>query len=164
MTVTDEFVAANQSYREGFEGPLPLPPARKIAVIACMDARLDPARILGIAEGDAHVIRNAGGVVTEDALRSLAISQRLLGTEEIVLVHHTDCGMITFKDDEFRQGIEAETGIRPTWSSEAFPEPAADVRQGINRIKANPFIPKTDQVRGFIFDVATGAIDEVVSA
>jgi carbonic anhydrase len=161
MTVTDEFVEANRAYQQGFEGPLPLPPARKVAVIACMDARLDPAKILGIAEGDAHVIRNAGGVVTEDALRSLAISQRLLGTEEIVLVHHTDCGMITFQDDAFRQGIEAETGIRPTWSSEAFPDPAADVTQGINRIRANPFIPHKDRIRGFVFDVATGAIDEV---
>jgi carbonic anhydrase len=161
MTVTDEFIEANKSYREGFTGPLPLPPARQVAVVACMDARLDPAKILGIDEGDAHVIRNAGGVVTEDALRSLAISQRLLGTKEIVLLHHTDCGMVTFTDDDFRQGIEAETGIRPTWSAEAFPDAAADVRQGIKRIAANPFIPHTDQIRGFVFDVATGAIDEV---
>jgi carbonic anhydrase len=126
-----------------------------------MDARLDPAKILGIDEGDAHVIRDAGGVVTEDALRSLAISQRLLGTTEIVLVHHTDCGMVTFQDDEFRQGIEAETGIRPTWSSEAFPDAANDVRQGIKRIEANPFVPHKDNIRGFVFDVASGAIDEV---
>lgn len=161
MTVTDEFVEANKSYQEGFEGPLPLPPARKVAVVACMDARLDPAKILGIDEGDAHVIRNAGGVVTEDALRSLAISQNLLGTEEIVLMHHTDCGMVTFSDDEFRQKLEADTGQRPTWAAEAFPDAAADVKQGINRIKANTFIPKTDRVRGFVFDVATGAIDEV---
>ena len=161
MSVADEFLAANTDYRSGFEGPLPLPPARKVAVLACMDARLDPARMLGIAEGDAHVIRNAGGVATEDALRSLAISQRLLGTEEIVLVHHTDCGMLTFSDEEFRQGIEQETGIRPSWSSEAFPDAAGDVRQSINRIRASPFIPKTDQVRGFVFDVATGGLDEV---
>ncbi|KQV76414.1 hypothetical protein ASC61_16160 [Aeromicrobium sp. Root344] len=161
MTVTDEFVEANKSYQEGFNGPLPLPPARKVAVVACMDARLDPAKILGINEGDAHVIRNAGGVVTEDALRSLAISQRLLGTEEIVLVHHTDCGMITFTDDGFRQDIEKDTGIRPTWAAEAFPDPADDVKQGINRIRSNPFIPHKDNVRGFVFDVATGAIDEV---
>ena len=164
MTVTDELVAANQAYQQGFKGPLPLPPARKIAIVACMDARLDPAKILGIAEGDAHVIRNAGGVVTEDALRSLAISQRLLGTEEIVLLHHTDCGMVTFSDDEFRQGIESETGIRPSWSAEAFPDAAADVVQGINRIRANPFVPKKDHVRGFVFDVATGAINEVVAS
>lgn len=161
MTVTDEFVAANKSYQQDFSGPLPLPPARHIAVVACMDARLDPAKILGISEGDAHVIRNAGGVVTEDVLRSLAISQRLLGTTEIVLVHHTDCGMVTFQDDEFRQGIEAETGIRSTWSSEAFPDAADDVRQGIKRIKINPFVPHKDNIRGFVFDVSTGAIDEV---
>ncbi len=161
MTVIDEFLQSNKEYQAGFEGPLPLPPARKVAVLACMDARLDPAKILGIAEGDAHVIRNAGGVATEDALRSLTISQRLLGTEAIVLVHHTDCGMVTFSDDEFRQGIEKETGIRPTWSSEAFPDAAEDVRQSVRRIKASPFIPKTEQVRGFVFDVATGALDEV---
>ena len=161
MTVTDEFVQANQAYQSGFEGPLPLPPARKVAVVACMDARLDPAKILGIAEGDAHVIRNAGGVVTEDALRSLAISQNLLGTEEIVLVHHTDCGMVTFSDDEFRQRLESETGIRPAWAAEAFPDAAEDVRQGIRRIAANPFIPRKEKVRGFVFDVATGQLNEV---
>ncbi|MCW2785666.1 MAG: Carbonic anhydrase [Marmoricola sp.] len=161
MTVTDEFLTSNKDYQAGFDGPLPLPPARKVAVLACMDARLDPAKILGLSEGDAHVIRNAGGVATEDALRSLTISQRLLGTEEIVLVHHTDCGMVTFSDDEFRQGIEKETGIRPTWSSEAFPDAADDVVQSINRIKASPFIPKTDNVRGFVFDVATGGLEEV---
>ncbi|MEO6606616.1 MAG: carbonic anhydrase [Aeromicrobium sp.] len=164
MTVTDEFVEANKTYQQDFNGPLPLPPARQIAVVACMDARLDPAKILGIEEGDAHVIRNAGGVVTEDALRSLAISQRLLGTTEIVLVHHTDCGMVTFTDDGFRQDIEKDTGIRPTWSAEAFPDAAADVTNGINRIKANPFIPNKDNVRGFVFDVATGAINEVSAA
>lgn len=163
MTVTDEFLAANKGYQAEFDGPLPLPPARKVAVLACMDARLDPAKILGLTEGDAHVIRNAGGVATEDALRSLAISQRLLGTNEIVLVHHTDCGMLTFTDDEFRQGIEKETGIRPSWSSEAFPEPADDVRQSIKRIRSSPFIPHTDAVRGFVFDVATGGLDEVTS-
>jgi carbonic anhydrase len=161
MTVTDELVEANRAYQEAFDGPLPLPPARRVAVVACMDARLDPAKILGLQEGDAHVIRNAGGVVTEDALRSLAISQRLLGTEEIVLVHHTDCGMVTFTDDGFRQDIEAETGIRPTWAAEAFPDAAADVVQGIRRIRANPFLPRTDRVRGFVFDVATGGLDEV---
>ncbi|MCW2748804.1 MAG: hypothetical protein JWP10_1946 [Nocardioidaceae bacterium] len=161
MTVTDEFVEANKTYQQSFKGPLPLPPARHIAVVACMDARLDPAKILGINEGDAHVIRNAGGVVTEDVLRSLAISQRLLGTEEIVLIHHTDCGMVTFTDDAFRTGIEAEVGIRPSWSAEAFPEPGADVVQSINRIKASPFVPYKDMIRGFVFDVATGAINEV---
>ena len=161
MSVTDEFLDANASYAGAFEGPLPLPPARQVAALVCMDARLDPAKFLGLEEGDAHVIRNAGGVATEDALRSLAISQRLLDTTEIVLVHHTDCGMLTFQDDDFRQGIEAETGIRPSWSSEAFPDPGDDVRQSINRIKASPFIPHTDHVRGFVFDVATGRLDEV---
>jgi carbonic anhydrase len=164
MTVTDELLRNAESYAASFDkGDLPLPPARKVAVLACMDARLDPAKALGLTEGDAHVIRNAGGVATEDALRSLAISQRLLGTTEIVLLHHTDCGMLTFSDDEFRQGIEKETGIRPAWSSEAFSDPAADVRQSINRIKASPFIPETGHVRGFVFDVATGGLDEVSS-
>jgi len=161
MTVTDELLDANKSYAASFVGPLPLPPARHVAVVACMDARLDPAKILGINEGDAHVIRNAGGVVTEDALRSLAISQRLLGTNEIVLVHHTDCGMLTFSDDEFRQGIEAETGIRPPWAAEAFSDVEADVRQSARRIKASPYVPHADAVRGFVFDVATGELDEV---
>ena len=161
MSVTDELLTNNAAYAESFEGPLALPPAKHLAVVACMDARLDVYAALGLTEGESHVIRNAGGVITDDEIRSLTISQRLLGTEEIVLVHHTDCGMVTFQDDAFRQGIEAETGIRPTWSSEAFPDPAADVTQGINRIKANPFIPKKDNVRGFVFDVATGAINEV---
>lgn len=140
MTVTDEFV------------------------VACMDARLDPAKVLGINEGDSHVIRNAGGAVTEDTLRSPAISQRLLGTKEIVLVHHTDCGMLTFQDDPFRKGIEEETGIRPTWAAESFTDIAADVRQSVKRIEASLFVPHRDQIRGFIFDVATGAINEVHAA
>jgi carbonic anhydrase len=161
MTATDEFLDANKSYVASFEGPLPLPPARHVAVVACMDARLDPAKVLGIKEGDAHVIRNAGGVVTEDALRSLAISQRLLGTNEIVLVHHTDCGMLTFTDDEFRQGIEAETGIRPPWAAEAFSDLEGDVKQSINRIKTSPYVPHTDAVRGFIFEVESGGLREV---
>ena len=161
MSVTDEFLEANKDYQNGFKGPLPLPPARKVAVLACMDARLDPAKILGLEEGDAHVIRNAGGVATEDAIRSLAISQRLLGTREIVLVHHTDCGMLTFTDDEFKAAIQQETGLKPAWSAEAFDDVAADVRQSIGRITANPFIPHRDQVRGFVFDVATGRLDEV---
>src|SRR5689334_14652685 len=162
MSATDDLLRNNETYAAGFDkGDLPIPPAKKVAVVACMDARLDVHGLLGLQVGDAHVIRNAGGVVTEDALRSLAISQRLLGTEEIVLVHHTDCGMVTFTDDGFRQDIEEDTGIRPTWAAEAFPDAAADVRQGINRIRSNPFIPHKDNVRGFVFDVATGAIDEV---
>ena len=162
MTVTDDLLKNAEAYRATFDkGDLPMPPGAKVAVVACMDARLNPYGILGLTEGDAHVIRNAGGVVTDDAIRSLAISQRLLGTEAIILIHHTDCGMVTFSDDQFRQSIEADTGIRPPWAAEAFPDAAADVRQGINRIQASPFIPKKDDVRGFVYDVRTGALEEV---
>ncbi|MDX6554305.1 MAG: carbonic anhydrase [Miltoncostaeaceae bacterium] len=162
MTVTDELLKNAEAYKATFDkGDLPMPPGAKVAVIACMDARLNPYGILGLREGDAHVIRNAGGVVTDDAIRSLAISQRLLGTEEIILIHHTDCGMVTFSDDDFRKSIEADTGIRPPWAAEAFPDAAADVRQGINRIQASPFIPKKDNVRGFVYDVHSGALEEV---
>jgi carbonic anhydrase len=162
VSVTDELLANNAKYAESFSGPLPLPPAKHLAVVACMDARLNVHAILGLQEGDAHVIRNAGGVVTEDGIRSLAISQRLLGTEEIVLIHHTDCGMVTFTDDGFKQSILEDTGIRPDWAAEAFPDVEDDVRQSIARIKANPFIPEKDSVRGFVFDVATGKLNEVV--
>src|SRR5437899_4403908 len=159
MSVTDEFVRNNQSYASSFKnGDLPLPPAKHVAVLACMDARLDMHKILGLEEGQAHVIRNAGGVITDDEIRSLAISQRLLGTKEIILIHHTDCGMLTFTDDSFKASIEAETGIKPTWAAEAFGDLDGDVRQSIARIKASPFIPKKDQVRGFVFDVATGLL------
>lgn len=163
MSTTDELVGAAARYAAAFSGgPLPLPPARKVAVVACMDARLDVYRVLGLAEGDAHVIRNAGGAVTADTLRSLAISQRLLGTEEIVLVHHTDCGMLTFHDDELRGAIEAETGIRPTWAAEAFSDLDADVRQSAARIRADVAVPRRDAIRGFVFDVADGTLHEVV--
>jgi len=162
MTVTDEFLQANQTYAaDGFPGPQPLPPARQVAIVACMDARLDPAKVFGFAEGDAHVIRNAGGAVTADAERSLAISQRLLGTREIILVHHTDCGMLTFSDDEFRTGIEAETGQRPHWAAEAFAAVETDVRQSLTRVRNSPFIPHRDHVRGFIYDVESGSVTEV---
>ena len=161
MSVTDQLLENNEKYAAGFEGPLPLPPARHVAVLACMDARLDVHDLLGLEEGDAHVIRNAGGVASDDAIRSLAISQRLLGTREIVLIHHTDCGMLTFTDDEFKAAIQKETGLKPAWSAEAFDDVAADVRQSIGRITANPFIPHRDQVRGFVFDVATGRLEEV---
>ncbi len=162
MSVTDEFVNSAQRYAEGFDkGDLPMPPGRKIAVVACMDARLNPYGLLGLSEGDAHVIRNAGGVIGEDAVRSLAISQRLLGTEEIVLIHHTDCGMLTFTDDEFKRSIQEETGIRPPWAAEAFPDPEEDVRQSIARVKSSPFIPHRDNVRGFVYDVHTGRLNEV---
>ena len=162
MTVTDELVQNAEHYAEGFErGGLPLPPARKVAIVACMDARLDPYALLGLSEGDAHVIRNAGGAVTDDAIRSLAISQRLLGTEAIVLIHHTDCGMLTFGDAEFRGAVESDTGIRPPWAAETFSDLDDDVRQSIARIEASPFVPRRDDVRGFVFDVATGALREV---
>jgi carbonic anhydrase len=162
MTVTDELLANARNYAASFtKGDLPLPPARKVAVVACMDARLNPYGILGLREGDAHVIRNAGGVITADQLRSLAISQRLLGTEEIILIHHTDCGMLTFTDDGFKNDIQAETGLKPAWAAEAFSDLDEDVKQSIGRIKADPFIPRTDSVRGFVYDVTTGALREV---
>ena len=161
MSVTDELLANNQRYADGFTGPLPLPPAKGVAVVACMDARLNVYAILGLEEGQAHVIRNAGGVITDDEIRSLAISQRLLGTREIILIHHTDCGMLTFTDDDFKAAIQADTGIKPAWSAEAFSDLDTDVRQSIARIKASPFIPQKDSVRGFVFDVATGKLNEV---
>ena len=161
MTVTDDYLANNARYAEQFSGPLPLPPSKHVAVVACMDARLDVYRILGLREGEAHVIRNAGGVVTDDEIRSLAISQRLLGTTEIILIHHTDCGMLTFTDDDFKRGLQDETGIKPTWSAEAFPDLDEDVRQSLRRIETSPFITKTSSLRGFVFDVATGRLDEV---
>ncbi|MGY1809904.1 beta-class carbonic anhydrase [Blastococcus sp. SYSU D00669] len=162
MSVTDELLENNARYAETFSGPLPLPPAKQVAVLACMDARIDVYRALGLQEGEAHVIRNAGGVVTDDEIRSLAISQRLLGTREIILVHHTDCGMLTFSDEDFRAAIEEDTGVRPHWHSEAFPELEDDVRASIRRITDSPFIPEKGSVRGFVFDVATGKLDEVV--
>jgi carbonic anhydrase len=163
MTAIDELLSNARVYADSFEeGDLPMPPAKRVAVIACMDARLNPYGLLGLGEGDAHIIRNAGGAVTEDAIRSLAISQRLLGTEEIVLIHHTDCGMLTFRDDEFRRQIQEDTGIKPGWAAEAFDDLEADVRQSIERIKASPFIPRKDNVRGFVYDVKTGRLDEVV--
>ncbi|MGI9100223.1 MAG: beta-class carbonic anhydrase [Solirubrobacteraceae bacterium] len=162
MSTTDELLENARSYAASFDkGDLPLPPARKVAVLACMDARLNPYGLLGLKEGDAHVIRNAGGVVTDDEIRSLAISQRLLGTEEIILIHHTDCGMLTFTDDGFRSDIQAEIGIKPEWAAEAFPDLDEDVRQSIARIKASPFIPRKDAVRGFIYEVETGNLREV---
>ncbi|HEY7144173.1 MAG TPA: carbonic anhydrase [Streptosporangiaceae bacterium] len=161
MSVTDELLQNNQRYAETFGGQLPMPPARGVAVVACMDARLNVYALLGLAEGEAHVIRNAGGVITDDAIRSLAISQRLLGTREIILIHHADCGMLTFTDDAFKASIAADTGIKPPWAAEAFDDLDADVRQSTARVKASPFLPHTDQVRGFVFDVATGKLREV---
>ena len=162
MSSTDEVLANNEGYAASFDkADLPLPPARKMAVVACMDARLSVYGALGLQEGDAHVIRNAGGVVSDDVIRSLAISQRLLGTEEIVLIHHTDCGMLTFTDDEFKAAIEKDTGIRPGWAAEAFPDLDGDVRQSIARIKASPFIPNKSAIRGFVYEVESGRLREV---
>src|SRR6058998_2067884 len=142
MSVTDEYLKNNKAYASTFTGPLPLPPSKHVAVVACMDARLDVYRILGLGDGEAHVIRNAGGVITDDEIRSLAISQRLLGTEEVMLIHHTDCGMLTFDDDEFRRTVQEQTGIKPEWAAETFADVEEDVRQSIRRIEASPFIPK----------------------
>ena len=162
MSVTDDLLANNERYAASFNGPLPLPPAAHLAVVACMDARLNVYGILGLKEGEAHVIRNAGGVVTSDEIRSLAISQRLLGTTEVILIHHTDCGMLTFTDDSFKRSVQDETGIKPDWAAEAFTDLGEDVRQSIARIKASPFIPHKEAVRGFVFDVATGKLNEVL--
>jgi carbonic anhydrase len=161
MSATDEVLQNAERYAEQFDkADLPMPPGRKLAVVACMDARLIPTRVLGLDEGDAHVIRNAGGVVTDDTIRSLAISQRLLGTEEIILIHHTDCGMLTFSDDDFRQSIQDDVGIKPQWAAETFSDLDADVRQSKARIEASPFIPRKN-VRGFVYEVETGRLREV---
>ena len=161
MSATEDYLANNARYAQTFSGPLPMPPSAHLAVVACMDARLNVYAILGLNEGEAHVIRNAGGVITDDQIRSLAISQRLLGTREIILIHHTDCGMLTFTDDDFKRSIQDQTGIKPPWAAEAFGDLDQDVRQSIARIKASPFIPHTDAIRGFVFDVATGQLNEV---
>jgi carbonic anhydrase len=161
LSVTDEYLRNNAAYAAGYRASLPGRPARHVVVVACMDSRLDLGALLGLGDGDAHVIRNAGGVVTDDMIRSLSISQRLLGTTEVILVHHTDCGMGKTTEDDFKGAVEAETGIRPPWAVEAFTDAAADVRQSIGRIKASPFVPHKDAVRGFVFDVETGRLDEV---
>jgi carbonic anhydrase len=161
VTATDDLIANNAAYVSSFtKGDLPLPPATKVAILACMDARLDPAKALGLQEGDAHVIRNAGGVATEDAIRSLVISQRLLGTKEIVLIHHTDCGMETFTDDTVKDQILADTGLRPSFALEAFPKAEEDVKQTAARIKASPFVPSKN-IRGFVYEVESGRLREV---
>ncbi len=164
MTATNELLKNNQAYESAFDkGDLPMPPGKGVAVVACMDARLDVYQILGLELGEAHVIRNAGGVVSEDVIRSLLISQRLLGTKEIILVHHTDCGMLTFQDDEVKDQIVADTGARPHFALEAFPDVDDDIRQSIVRLKANPFIDHKDHIRGFVFDVKTGRLKEIAT-
>jgi carbonic anhydrase len=161
MSTTDDVLRNAEDYASSFDkGDLPMPPGRKLAVVACMDARLIPTRVLGLDEGDAHVIRNAGGVVTDDTIRSLAISQHKLGTEEIILIHRTDCGMLTFKDDDFKESLQQETGVKPEWAAEAFSDLDGDVRQSIARIQASPFIPNKN-VRGFVYEVETGKLREV---
>ncbi len=163
MSATDGLIKNAEAYEASFDrAELPMPPGKKAAVVACMDARVNPYGVLGLQEGDAHVIRNAGGVVTDDAIRSLAISQRLLGTEEIILIHHTDCGMLTFSDDDFRAQIQKDTGIKPGWAAEAFPDLDEDVRQSMARVHASPFIPNKSSVRGFVYEVETGKLREVV--
>ncbi|MGH8932293.1 MAG: beta-class carbonic anhydrase [Egibacteraceae bacterium] len=162
MSVTDELLQNNDAYAASFDkGDLPMPPGKKTAVLACMDARLNVYGILGLSEGECHVIRNAGGVATDDAIRSLLISQRLLGTEEIIVIHHTDCGMLTFSDDDVKRQIQDDVGVKPAFSLEAFPDLDEDVRQSIGRIKASPFVPHTDQIRGFVYEVETGRLREV---
>jgi carbonic anhydrase len=161
MSTTDDVLRNAEQYASSFDkGDLPMPPGRKLAVVACMDARLIPTKVLGLQEGDAHVIRNAGGVVTDDTIRSLAISQHKLGTEEIILIHHTDCGMLTFKDDDFREQLQDETGVKPAWAAESFSDLDRDLRQSIARIKASPFLPNKN-VRGFVYEVETGKLREV---
>jgi carbonic anhydrase len=162
MSATDELLSNNERYAAGFTlGDLPARPARKVAVVACMDARLDPARVLGLREGDAHVLRNAGGIVTDDVIRSLAISQHELGTEEIILLHHTRCGMQTFSDEEFAERLAEATGRRPGWQAGAFSDLEQDVRDSIRRIRESDFVPRTGSVRGFVYDVESGRLREV---
>jgi carbonic anhydrase len=161
MSVADEYLKKNEAYAETYTGLPSGRPSRQVAIVACMDSRLDVAGLLGMGKGEAHVMRNAGGVVTDDMIRSLSISQRLLGTTEIILIHHTDCGMQKTSEDEFKGEVEAETGIRPPWAVEAFADVAADVRQSIARLTASPFIPRKDAIRGLVFDVATGRLQEV---
>ena len=161
MGVTDDLHGRNRDYATSYVPDQPLPPRLKLAVVACMDSRLDVFASLGLDIGDAHVIRNAGGVVTDDVIRSLVISQRKLGTEEIILVHHTDCGALTFTDDELRGELLEETGQKPSWSPESFQDLDTDLRQSLERVRTNPFVPRRDQVRGFVFDVHTGALREV---
>lgn len=162
MSAIDNYLENNAKYADAFsKGDLPMPPAKEIAIVACMDARLETGALLGLTEGEAHVIRNAGGVVTEDVIRSLTISQRLLGTREIMLIHHTDCGMLTFQDKDLKDAIKQETGIRPSFALEAFSDPDDDVLQSIERIKTSPFLVHKDAIRGFVFEVETGKLREV---
>ena len=162
MTQTDDLLANNARYAsERFAGMRPLRPARAMAIVACMDSRMDLFEMLGLASGDAHVLRNAGGVITDDVIRSLVLSQRAMGTRTIVLIHHTDCGLSKVSEDELREQLEAETGFRPTWAFDAFRDPFEDVRQSIRRLRANPFVVHAEDIRGFVYEVETGRLHEV---
>ena len=164
MTNTDRLLASATDYAQQWPADPPAGrPAIGVAIVACMDARIDVYSLFGLAPGDAHVIRNAGGLVTDDAIRSLAISQRFLGTKEIILVHHTSCGMQGLDDEAFASTLESETGSRPSWTAGGFTDPVEDVRASVERIRKNPWIPERDSVRGFVFDVATGRLDEVTN-
>jgi len=161
VSVTDELLQNAERYAADFDkGHLPIVPDRHVAIVTCMDARVNPFAIFGLHEGDAHIIRNAGGIVTDDVLRSLAVSQRLLGTEEIIIVHHVDCGIRKFDNSEFLDQIEEESGLRPPWGSDAFPTLADDVRQSVARVHASPFLPRKHSVRGFVYDEKTGRLLE----
>jgi carbonic anhydrase len=162
-TATDQLLANNAEYASGFDHDrLPQRPAKKVAIVTCMDSRLDPARALGLVEGDAHVLRNAGGVVTEDVIRSLVISQRLLGTEEVMVVQHTGCGMASLSEAAVKEQIEADTGVRPTFALEAFDDLEQSIRRSVALVRKSPFVPNTDVVRGFVYEVETGRVREVL--
>ena len=161
MSAIDHLVHANRDYAASFPGPRPLRPKLRLAVVACMDSRLDLFGALGLDIGDAHLIRNAGGIPTDDVLRSLALSQRSLGTREIVIVHHTECGMDGFDDDEFRRQLTIESGLAPTWRVEGFTDIYEDMRTSVRTVRECPWLPYRDDVRGFVFDVATAALTEV---
>jgi carbonic anhydrase len=162
MSITDQLLVNARRYAEQFDhGDQPRAPRRKVAIVTCMDARVDPHRLFGLAEGDAHLIRNAGGVVTDDEIRALAISQRLMGTREIIVIKHTDCGMINFSEGEFEDAIEADTGFRPHWDATSLSDLDADVRRSIARVTKSPFIPHRDSVRGFVYDVSNGTLREI---
>jgi carbonic anhydrase len=162
MSAVDDYLKNNAEYALSYDAGLGHKPSRQVAIVACMDCRMNVSALLGLADGEAHVLRNAGGVITDDMIRSLTISQRVLGTNEIMLIHHTDCGMSKSTDDAFKAAVEADTGIRPSWAAEMFADADADVRQSIARLKSNPFIPHKDAIRGFVFDVATGRLNEVL--
>ena len=160
---TDELLENNRRYAVGFDSShLHVNPKRQLAVVGCMDSRMDTFQILGLQHGEAHIIRNAGGVITDDVIRSLTLSQRFLGTREIVLLHHTDCGLMKVTEDTFKADLEAEIGIKPWWALESFSDPHADVLQSMRRLRATPFISYKDHIRGFVYNVETGVLEEVI--